>query len=74
TIADSELEAYMDEEPGDIATLARSVTAQTLSHQRNVVLQRLRRMGVDVIEAPWQQISYDLIDRYFLIKNSEAIG
>ncbi|MEO0872207.1 MAG: DUF58 domain-containing protein [Pseudomonadota bacterium] len=74
TIADSELEAYMDEDPGDIATLARSVTAQTLSHQRSIVLQRLRRMGVDVIEAPWQQISYDLIDRYFLIKNAEAIG
>ena len=74
TIADAELQAYMDEEPGDIATLARSVTAHTLSHQRSVVLQRLRRMGVDVIEAPWQQISYDLIDRYFLIKNAEAIG
>ncbi|MEM9310658.1 MAG: DUF58 domain-containing protein [Pseudomonadota bacterium] len=74
TIADSELESFMAQEPGDIATLARSVTAQTLSHQRNVVLQRLRQMGVDVIEAPWDQIGYDLIDRYFLIKNSEAIG
>lgn len=74
TIADSELEGFMTEEPGDIATLARSVTAETLSHQRSVVLQRLRRMGVDVIEAPWEKIGYDLIDRYFLIKSSEAIG
>lgn len=74
TISDVELEGFMAQEPGDIATLARSVTAQTLSHQRSVVLQRLRRMGVDVIEAPWDQIGYDLIDRYFLIKNSEAIG
>ena len=31
-------------------------------------------MGVDVIEAPYEQISYDLIDKYFMIKNSEAIG
>ncbi|MEM6909416.1 MAG: DUF58 domain-containing protein [Pseudomonadota bacterium] len=74
TIADSELETIISEEPGDVATLARSVTADTLAHQRNVVLQRLRRMGVDVIEAPWEKIGYQLIDRYFMIKNSEAIG
>ncbi len=74
TIADSELESFIAEEPGDIATLARSVTADTLVHQRQIVLQRLRRMGVDVIEAPWDTIGYRLIDRYFVIKNSEAIG
>ena len=74
TIADSELETFISEEPGDIGTLARSVTADTLATQRSVVLQRLRRMGVDVIEAPWDQIGYRLIDRYFIIKNSEAIG
>ncbi|MEL7198326.1 MAG: DUF58 domain-containing protein [Pseudomonadota bacterium] len=74
TIADSELEELVAQEPGDIATMARSVTADTLATQRSVVLQRLRRMGVDVIEAPWNQIGYQLIDRYFEIKNSEAIG
>lgn len=73
-IADHELEDFITEEPSDIATLARSVTADTLLQQRHVVLQRLRRMGVDVIEAPYQQIGYELIDRYFTIKNSEAIG
>ncbi|MBD2840753.1 DUF58 domain-containing protein [Erythrobacter rubeus] len=74
TIADSELDAFVDEEPSDIATLARSVTADTLARQRSIVLQRLRRMGVDVIEAPWEQIGYQLIDRYLRAKNSEAIG
>lgn len=74
TIADSELETFIAEEPSDIPTLARSVTADTLLHQRQIVLQRLRRMGVDVVEAPWEQIGYRLIDRYFIIKNSEAIG
>lgn len=74
TIADSELENFIGEEPGDIATIARSVTADGLATQRSIVLQRLRRMGVDVIEAPWEQIGYKLIDRYFIIKNSEAIG
>ncbi len=74
TIADKELESFIEDEPSDIAMLARSVTADTLLHQRQIVLQRLRRMGVDVIEAPYDQISYQLIDKYFLIKNSEAIG
>ena len=74
TIEDSELETFIEEEPGEIATLARSVTADTLLQQRRVVLQRLRQMGVDVIEAPYDRIGYDLIDRYYAIKNSEAIG
>lgn len=74
TIADSELETFIEEEPGDVATLARSVTADTLLQQRRIVLGRLRQMGVDVIEAPYDQLGYDLIDRYYTIKNSEAIG
>ena len=74
TISDTELEEFMAQPPEDLATLARSVTAEGLSHQRRLVLQRLRQLGVNVIEAPWQAIGYDLIDRYFQIKNAEAIG
>lgn len=74
TIADSEIEGLIAAPPADIATLARSVTADTLAQQRKLVLQRLRRMGVDVIEAPWDAIGPRLIDRYFQIRSSEAIG
>jgi len=74
TIADSEIETLIAAPPGDLATLARSVTADSLAQQRKLVLQRLRRMGVDVIEAPWDTIGPRLIDRYFQIRNSEAIG
>ncbi|EAQ28079.1 hypothetical protein NAP1_10808 [Erythrobacter sp. NAP1] len=74
TIADSELEEMIAEEPTSITTLAKSVTADSLLHQRQIVLQRLRQMGVDVIEAPYEQIGYQLIDSYFRIKRSEAIG
>ncbi|MDZ4137585.1 MAG: DUF58 domain-containing protein [Erythrobacter sp.] len=74
TIADSEIERLIAAPPGDIATLARSVTADTLAQQRKLVLQRLRRMGIDVIEAPWDAIGPRLIDRYFAIRASEAIG
>jgi uncharacterized protein (DUF58 family) len=74
TIADSEVETLIEAAPGDIATIARSVTADTLLHQRKLVLGRLRRMGIDVIEAPWDTIGPRLIDRYFQIRSSEAIG
>jgi uncharacterized protein (DUF58 family) len=74
TMADAELETIIAAPPADIATLARAVTADTLAQQRKLVLQRLRRMGIDVIEAPWDKIGPQLIDRYFLIKNSEMIG
>ncbi len=74
TITDSELGDFLDNKPEDVATLARSVTADTLLHQRNVVLQRLRQMGVDVVEAPWDQVGPQLIDHYFAIRNREAIG
>ena len=74
TIADSEIEEIVAAPPSDIAVLARAVTADTLAQQRKLVLERLRRLGIDVIEAPWEKIGPQLIDRYFLIKNSEAIG
>lgn len=74
TIADSEIEEIVAAPPTDIAVLARAVTADTLAQQRKLVLERLRRLGIDVIEAPWEKIGPQLIDRYFLIKNSEAIG
>ena len=74
TIADSELERLVDAPLDDLAQMARSVTASGLALQRAIVLQRLRQLGVDVIEAPWDQIGYQLIDKYFEIKRSEAIG
>lgn len=74
TMTDSEVEALVTAPPGDIATLARSVTADSLSQQRKLVLQRLRRLGIDVLEAPWDAIGPRLIDRYLAIRGSEAIG
>lgn len=74
TIADSELENVIDANPDDLNDLAQSVTAGGLAHQRAIVLQRMRQMGIDVIEAPWNQIGYQLIDKYLQIKGQEAIG
>jgi len=61
-------------EPATLRDLATAVAADGLARQRALVLQRLRRLGVDVIEAPWQAIGYRLIDRYLAAKQAEAVG
>jgi uncharacterized protein (DUF58 family) len=74
TIEDSELAGLTAAEPETLDDLAKAVAADSLATQRAVVLQRLRQLGVDVIEAPWDKIGYRLIDRYLQIKNAGSIG
>src|SRR5690606_18246213 len=56
TMEDAELADLIAAEPEDLAHVSMAVTAETLARQRAVVLQRLRQLGVDVIEAPWERI------------------
>ncbi len=74
TIEDSELAGLQAAEPATLDALATAVTADTLARQRALVLRRLRQLGIDVIEAPWDAIGYRLIDRYLDIKRKGAIG
>lgn len=74
TMEDTELSALQKADPSTISDVAAAVTASTLSRQRAIVLQRLRQMNVNVIEAPWSAITNRLIDRYLEIKHAEAIG
>ena len=74
TLADTELAGLTEAEPARPRDLATAVAADGLARQRALVLQRLRRLGVDVIEAPWQAIGYRLIDRYLAAKRAEAVG
>jgi uncharacterized protein (DUF58 family) len=74
TMEDAELSGLAEAEPDTLRQLAGAVAADGLARQRALVLQRLRRLGVDVIEAPWQAIGYRLIDRYLTAKQAEAVG
>jgi len=74
TLEDAEIARLSGREPETLTDIAVSVTADTLARQRALVLERLRQLGVDVIEAPHEAITYRLIDRYFAIKRAEAIG
>lgn len=74
TMQDEELSGLTEAEPTTLRDLASAVAADGLARQRALVLQRLRRLGVDVIEAPWHAIGYRLIDRYLAVKRAEAVG
>lgn len=74
TMEDTELTELRDAAPDSAEAIAAAVLADGLARQRALVLQRLRQMGVDVIEAPWQAIGHRLIDRYLALRQREAIG
>jgi uncharacterized protein (DUF58 family) len=74
TMHDTELSELAAAPPDTLRDLAGAVAADGLARQRALVLQRLRRLGVDVIEARWQAIGYRLIDRYLAAKQAEAVG
>ncbi|PKB19147.1 uncharacterized protein (DUF58 family) [Novosphingobium kunmingense] len=74
TMADTELNDLATRAPDDLQVLAIATTADALLNQRALVLSRLRQLGVDVIEAPHDQIGMRLIDAYLAIKRKGAIG
>ena len=74
TMQDEELTSIATDAPADMQHLAMAVSADALLRQRALVLSRLRALGVDVIEAPYERIGTRLIDAYLAVKRKGAIG
>ena len=74
TMHDAELDEIAGAEPDSMGDLAMAVSADGLLRQRALVLQRLRQIGVDVVEAPWDQVGTRVIDGYLRIKRAGRIG
>jgi uncharacterized protein (DUF58 family) len=74
TMADAELDGIATAAPDHVQALAMAVTADALLRQRALVLSRLRQLGVDVVEAPWEKIGMRLLDSYLAIKRRGSIG
>jgi uncharacterized protein (DUF58 family) len=74
TLADEELETIAAARPDGMAELSMAVSADGLLRQRALVHQRLRQAGVEVVEAPYNQIGTRLIDAYLAIKRAGRIG
>ena len=77
TLQDPELRAIVDASPdatpASMETVARSVVAEEFRRERLIVFERLRRLGVQCLEAPYNRIGTDLINRYLAIKQREMI-
>lgn len=73
-MADAELEGIATAAVDDMQGVAEAVTASGLQRQRALVLQRLRHMGVRVLETPHDKMGTRLLDTYLAIKREGRIG
>jgi uncharacterized protein (DUF58 family) len=65
---DEELERMRADEPCDPLDASRAVIADIMLKERDLVLARLRQMGVDIVDAPVGAMSARLIDAYLAMK------
>ena len=72
-INDAELSSIADQRPDTIDALAESVTADALINEKQLVITRLKHMGVDVIEADYTDIGTHLLNAYLRIKKRGAL-
>lgn len=70
---DAALESIAERPPANIDDVAESVTADALISEKQLVISRLQHMGVDVIEAPYQDIGSRLLNAYLRIKKRGAL-
>lgn len=73
-MADAELAEIVAAPALDMQAVAMAVTATALARQRALVLQRLRHLGVRVVEAPHDRIGVRLLDAYLAVKRQGSIG
>lgn len=70
---DDDLERVMSRRPETPEDVTRAVIADNLLQERRTVMKRLKRLGIDVLEAPVESFSSDLLSRYLTILRQERI-
>jgi len=70
---DEDLEAIAAREPFTAEDVTRAVTAAALLRNREVVIERLRRLGVHILDAPAARIGPSLISAYLDLKRREML-
>ena len=70
---DEELEAMASQAPETPEDVSRAAVAAALLHERDVVIERLERMGVLIVEAPARRIGPALINRYVELKRRDLL-
>ncbi len=73
TLRDAYLEATVNAEPASLGALHRSVVAGDFVRERELVIRRLRRLGIFTIDTTPEGVSTQLLNRYLTIKRRELI-
>lgn len=61
---DIELDGIVDARPQSADDIVRANVAQTLIRERRIVIERLKRLGIDVLEAAPDDLALALAERY----------
>jgi uncharacterized protein (DUF58 family) len=70
---DEEIEAIARAEPATADVMSRAVTAHGLLRSRELVIARLARLGVRIVDAPASRIGAALISAYLDLKRSDVV-
>ncbi len=70
---DEELEAIERREPVDAEAVSRAVTAQALLRERDLVIARLVRLGVHIVDAPAASVGPALLQAYIDLKRRDLM-
>ena len=70
---DVELEEMAAAAPVTSADVSRAVVAASLLRERKIVIARLQRLGVHVIEAPYERLGTDLVNAYLDLKKRDLL-
>lgn len=69
---DDEIETMVAHAPDTPEDVSRAVVADAIRQEREVVIARLRRLGVRIVDAPLEQIGMRLIETYLALKRRGA--
>lgn len=70
---DPDLDAIAGRPPESTRDMVRAVIADEFVHERRIVFERLRRLGVLCLEAPTGALGTEMVNRYMDVKRQELI-
>jgi uncharacterized protein (DUF58 family) len=70
---DAELESIMLSEPRQVNDITRSVIAHSLITEKELVLNRLSRLGAEIINAPAGRVGPELLNSYLELKRRSRL-
>jgi uncharacterized protein (DUF58 family) len=70
---DAELESIMQSEPKQVNDVTRSVIAHSLITEKELVLNRLLRLGAEIVNAPAGRVGPELLNRYLELKRRSRL-